>query len=347
MDDSGEIVEPEIPEFLGKLNTGGKRPTRLDLANWIVSPANPLTARAIVNRMWRDFYGTGLSKLVEDFGSQGELPSNLDLLDWLAAEFVHPEFEAQGTHPWDVKHTIRLMVTSYAYRQSSLSTPVLEEKDPDNRLLARQSRFRVDAEVVHDLALQASGLLVEKFGGPSVRPYQPTAYLAALNYPRRDYSTDKGESLYRRGIYTFWQRTFLHPTLVNFDAPSREECTLTRVNSNTPLQALDLMNDPIYVEAARVFAERILKHGTLSVNKQIDWAFREALDRLPSDSERKIVSDLYFSSLAKFKQNGSAAKELIRVGEAPLASGLDTAKLAAMTSVTRVMLNLHEMISRD
>jgi hypothetical protein len=297
--------------------------------------------------VWKDFFGMGISKMVEDFGSQGEWPVNLDLLDWLASEFVHPQFDAESTHDWDMKHLVRTIVTSYAYRQTSLSTPELDEKDPDNRLVARQSRFRVDAEVVHDLALQASGLLVDKFGGPSVRPYQPTGYLAALNYPRRDYSASHGEDLYRRGIYTFWQRTFLHPSLAAFDAPSREECTLARVNSNTPLQALDLLNDPIYVEAARVFAENALTKGGSTLDAQLNWAFRQTVDRTPDNAEHSVLSDLYASSLARFTKDHVAANNLLHIGETPLNPRLDPVKLAAMTSVTRVMLNLHEMINRD
>ena len=185
----------------------------------------------------------------------------LELLDWLASEFMHPEWNAAGAHDWDVKHLIRTIVLSGTYRQSSMSNPQLDERDPDNRLLARQSRMRVDAEMVHDIALEVSGLLVDKFGGPSVRPYQPDGYLATLNFPKREYAASHGDDLYRRGVYTFWQRSFLHPRLVTFDAPTREECTVNRVNSDTPLQALDLLNDPIYVEAARVFAQHILQDG--------------------------------------------------------------------------------------
>ena len=184
MDDSGKIVQPAVPIFLGKLDTGGRRATRLDFANWLVSPENPLTARVFVNRLWQQFFGTGISKVLNDFGSQGEWPSHLELLDWLAAEFMQPTWQAEGAHPWDVKHIIRTIVMSHTYRQSSMSSPQLEEKDPDNRLLARQSRFRVDAEVVHDIALSVSGLLVEKFGGPSVKPYQPEAYLVGAEFPQ-------------------------------------------------------------------------------------------------------------------------------------------------------------------
>ncbi|MEO8051543.1 MAG: DUF1549 domain-containing protein, partial [Acidobacteriota bacterium] len=249
MNDSGPVLQPAIPEFLGKLDTGGRRATRLDLANWLVSPENPLTARVFVNRLWRQFFGTGLSRGLEDVGSQGEWPSHPDLLDWMAAEFMIPTPGSDSAHPWNTRHMIRTIVTSYTYRQTSVSSPELDQRDPENRLLARQSRFRVDAEVVHDLALQISGLLVNKFGGPPVRPYQPDGYLAALNFPKRDWSASHSDDLYRRAIYTHWQRTFLHPMLGNFDAPSREESNVNRVNSNTPLQALDLLNDPIFVEA--------------------------------------------------------------------------------------------------
>ncbi|MBL8223065.1 MAG: DUF1553 domain-containing protein, partial [Bryobacterales bacterium] len=258
LDDSGDIVEPAIPQVFGKVNTNG-RATRLDLAQWLTSPENPLTPRVFANRTWKQFFGTGLSKVLDDLGSQGEWPVHLELLDWLAAEFMQPG--AANAHAWDVKHLIRTIVTSHTYRQSSASNAVIDAKDPDNRLLARQSRYRVDAELVRDIALAASGLLSEKFGGPSVRPPQPEGYLAALNFPKREWSASKGDDLYRRGLYTRWQRTFLHPSLAAFDAPTREECTVTRVISNTPLQARVLLNDPVYVEASRVLAQRALTEG--------------------------------------------------------------------------------------
>jgi len=347
MDETHEIVEPAIPAFLGKLDTGGRRATRLDLANWIVSSENPLTARAFVNRTWRHLFGIGLSKVLEDLGSQGEWPSNPELLDWLAAEFMHPAWEAEGTHAWDIKHIIRTIVVSHTYRQSSQSTPELNEKDPDNRLLAHQSRFRVDAEVVHDIALSVSGLLVEKFGGPSVKPYEPAGYLAALNYPKREYSESRGGDLYRRGIYTQWQRTFLHPSLQTFDAPSREECTVNRVNSNTPLQALVLLNDPIYVEAARVFAEHILEKGGKTGTEQMDWAFLHALNRKPTAEERRILLDLEQKSLARFRSAPADAQKFIHRGDAPVPKDVPPANLAAMTTVARTILNLHETITRN
>ncbi|HUK32457.1 MAG TPA: DUF1553 domain-containing protein, partial [Vicinamibacterales bacterium] len=347
MDDSGAIVEPAIPEFLGTLDTGRRRATRLDLANWLVSPRNPLTARAYVNRIWREFFGTGLTSTLGDLGSQGEWPSHPELLDWLAAEFMHPAFEAAGAHEWDMKHLVRTIVTSDTYKQSSLSTPQLDEKDPNNRLLARQSRFRLDAEIVHDVALQVSGVLVEQFGGRSVRPYQPDGYLAALNYPRRSYSADRGDDLHRRALYTFWQRTFLHPDLLAFDAPTREECVLERTASDTPLQSLDLLNDPIYIEAARVFAEHALKEGGAAPAAQIAWAFTRVTSRSPDASEVHALTALHAKSLARYRVNPKAATQLIHVGERPVTSTASPAALAAMTTVTRAMLNLHEMITRE
>ncbi|MBI3667280.1 MAG: PSD1 domain-containing protein [Acidobacteria bacterium] len=347
MNDAGEIVEPAIPAFLGKLDTGGRRATRLDLANWIVSEDNPLTARAFVNRQWRQFFGVGLSKALDDLGSQGEWPTHTELLDWLAAEFMRPEWKTEGAHVWDVKHMIRVIVTSHAYRQSSLGNHAAEAKDPDNRLLARQSRFRVDAETVRDIALSVSGLLSQKFGGPSVRPYQPDGYLVALNFPKRGYSASHGQDLYRRGVYVHWQRTFLHPSLMTFDAPSREECTVNRTNSNTPLQALVLLNDPEFVEAARVFAQKIVTEGGRTLDAQINWAFMRALSRQPTPEERGILADLHRVSLDRFRASPSAAREFLSMGEAPAPVRPEPTQLAAMATVARAILNLHETITRN
>lgn len=346
MDNSGQIVQPAIPEFLGHLDTEGRRATRLDLANWLISPENPLTARVYMNRMWSQFFGTGISKAVEDLGSQGEWPSHLELLDWLAAEFMNPQYDAAGTHPWDIRHMVRVIVLSDTYRQSSLSSPELDGKDPDNRLLARQSRFRVDAESVHDIMLEVSGLLVNRFGGPSVRPYQPDGYLAALNFPKRAWSANRGDDLYRRGLYTFWQRTFLHPTMMNFDAPTREECAVFRTTSNTPLQALDLLNDPTFVESSRVFGEHMLQRGG-SISSQIEWAFQQATGRRPENDELKVLMDLQAKSLAHFKADPAGAAEYLTIGDATVRGKLKPAELAAMSNVARVIINLHEVITRD
>lgn len=346
LDDSGEVVTPAIPAVFGKVEAMGPRATRLDLANWIVSKENPLTARVFVNRLWRQFFGAGLSKTLDDLGSQGDWPTHPELLDWLAAELMHPTFNASGAHDWDVKHLIRTILLSNAYRRSSMSNPQLDERDPDNRLLARQSRFRVDAESVRDIAMSVSGLLVEQFGGPSVKPIQPDGYLRPLNFPQRDYSHDRGAAQYRRGLYVHWQRTFLHPSLATFDAPSREECTVNRVNSNTPLQALVLLNDPIFVEAARVFAQNAMKQGA-TAEAQIAWAFNRALGRRPNLEERRVLMDLHGKSLTQFQKAPASAKEFVAVGDAAMAKELPVNKLAAMATVARAILNLHETITRD
>ena len=343
MDETGEIVTPAIPVFLGKLDTGDRRATRLDLANWLVDPKNPLTARTYVNRVWRQFFGSGISKSLDDLGSQGEWPVNPELLDWLASEFMHPEWQAEGAHDWDMRHIVRTIVLSKTYRQASANN---DEHDPDNRLLSHQSRFRVDAEVVRDIALSVSGLMADKFGGPSVKPVQPDGYLMAMNFPKREYSASHGDDMYRRGVYTFWQRSFLHPSLLTFDAPTREECTVNRTNSNTPLQALVLLNDPIYVEAARAFAGNILKREG-SLGDRINWAFERTISRVPSAEEKRVVSDLYRTSLQQFRKSPADAGELLKVGEAPAPSGEKPAELAAMTMVARALLNMHETITRN
>jgi hypothetical protein len=338
MDDSGEIVSPGVPECLPQIRTTS-RATRNDLVNWILSPQNPLTARVFVNRLWKLFFGIGLTKSLDDFGVQGEQPVHPELLDWLASEFMQSE--------WDVKHMVRLMVTSRAYRQTSRATPALLARDPFNRLYARQSVVRLDAEFVRDTALAVSGLLVKRIGGPSIRPYQPRGYLAALNFPRREWSSDIGENLYRRSLYIHWQRTFLHPSLAAFDAPTREECTVNRATSNTPMQALVLLNDPIFVEAARVFAERMLREGGTTLEQRITYAYKRALSRLPRPEEIAVLKRLYAKEWVGYRSNQEAAKQLISTGEWPVPADLDSTELAAWTAVARAILNLHETITRD
>ncbi len=347
MDDSAPIVEPAIPSFLGRIDTQGRRASRLDLANWLIARDNPLTARTFVNRTWREFFGAGLSKVLDDLGSQGEWPAHPELLDWLASEFMHPEVDAASAHDWDVRHLIRLIVTSHAYRQASVADGTNQDRDPENRLFARQNRFRVDAENVRDVALEASGLLVASVGGPSVNPIQPDGYLAALNFPKREYSASQGDDLHRRGLYTMWQRTYLHPSLFNFDAPTREECTVSRTTSNTPLQALDLLNDPIYVEAARVFAQHALANGSKGFNATLDWIFDRALNRGPTAEERAVLRGLHERNLKRFSAATAAARDLLAEGETPLPVNVDAVHLAAMTTVTRAVLNLHELITRN
>ncbi|QDT68501.1 Planctomycete cytochrome C [Planctomycetes bacterium MalM25] len=338
MDDSGDVVQPAVPEFLGDLDTGDRRATRLDLANWIGSEENPLTARTMANRLWAVLFGRGVCSSIDDFGGQGTYPSDPDLLDALAVEFVESG--------WDVKHLLRTIANSEAYRRSSRPTPELRENDPYNDAFARQGRFRVDAEVVRDAALAASGLLVERVGGPSVHPYQPAGYYAQLNFPKRTYQSDKGESQYRRALYTHWQRTFLHPMLKAFDAPSREECTAQRARSSTPLQALTLLNDPTFVEAARVFAERILREGGASLRERIVWAYRSVVSHEPEAEIVDALAEVYENHLDEYRANPTAAKQLLSTGLSPAATDLDRAELAAWTGVARTIMNLHETTTR-
>ncbi|MEX2672620.1 MAG: PSD1 and planctomycete cytochrome C domain-containing protein [Phycisphaeraceae bacterium] len=338
-DTSGEIVQPGVPHFLPQPEQPeGERLTRLDLANWLVSRENPLTARVFMNRLWAMYFNTGLSENLDDLGSQGEWPTHPELLDYLAMQFVDSG--------WDVKHMIRTIVTSSTYRQTSQSDSHLAERDPFNRLLARQSRFRIDAELLRDNALKISGLLEPIVGGRSVRPYQPPGYYAMLNFPTRKYQQDTGVNLWRRGLYTHWQRQYLHPSLMAFDAPARETCTAERPQSNTPLQALVLLNDPTYVEAARVFAERILSEAEPDTDARLSFAFRHALSREPQDDERRLLTDLYRQHLAEYRNDPGEAAELITIGERAAAEDLDAVEVAAWTSVARVILNLHETITR-
>jgi hypothetical protein len=337
-DDSGEVVQPAAPAFLTSLDTKGKRPTRLDLAKWLVAPDNPLTARVFVNRLWKICFGQGIVKSLDDFGIQGTMPSHPQLLDWLAVEFVKSG--------WDVKRMLKLLVMSNAYRQSSVAAKEVHEKDPTNVWLARQGRFRLDAEMVRDGALEISGVLSRKVGGPSVKPYQPAGYWSFLNFPVREWQADKGASLYRRGLYTYWCRTFLHPSLLAFDAPTREECVVGRTRSSTPLQALVLLNDPIYVEAARVFAEHILRQNG-DTAARLDWAYRRAVSRGVTPEEVKLLTALHQKHLAEFRADRAGADKMVAVGQWPVPKDVDTADLAAWTSVARVILNMHETITRN
>jgi len=338
MDTAGEVVEPGVPHFLAQAGGSGRRASRLDLARWFVSPENPMTARVFVNRLWKMYFGTGLSKVLDDLGSQGEWPTHPELLDFLALEFQNSG--------WDIKHMVRLIVTSATYRQSSLMHPELKERDPLNRLLARQSRFRLSAEMVRDNALAVSGLLVTDVGGSSVKPYQPDGYWEYLNFPKRTYVADTGRNQYRRGVYTHWQRLFLHPMLKAFDAPSREECAAERPVSNTPLAALALLNDPTFVEAARALAERALQQGGTDTDARLNWIFHRTLNRVPRADEREQLGQLLQTDLKEFQANPGRAEKLVKTGLRPVDVKPDTAELAAWTSVCRVVLNLHETIVR-
>ncbi len=339
LDDSGAIVEPAVPVSLQLKPIEGRRATRLDLANWLVDPGHPLTARVMVNRLWRIMFGEGLVATLDDFGAQGTPPTHPELLDWLAREFVRSG--------WDVKAMLRLLAQSGAYRQSSVASPEAAGVDPYNLWLARQGRWRMEAEMVRDNALAASGLLVRTLGGESAHPYQPAGYWAYLNFPTREWQADKGEGLYRRGLYTFWCRTFPHPSPLAFDAPSREECTVKRVKSTTPQQALVLLNDPSYVEAARVLSERILREGGPGGAGRVAFAYRQVLHREPAPQETKLLTALADKHLAQYRADAGAAGALLKTGERVADSKLDPAELAAWTSIARVLLNLHETITRN
>ena len=337
LDDSGEEVKPGVPELLGLLPKT-ERATRMDLARWVVSPDNPLTARVFVNRLWKVALGNGLVRNLDDFGTQGTPPTHPELLDWLATEFVRTG--------WDVKGVLKLMLMSNAYRQSSVVSKAVREKDPNNLWLARQNRFRLDAEFVRDNALAVAGLLTTKVGGPSSKPYQPPGYWAYLNFPRRDWEADKDEDQYRRGLYTYWCRSFPHPSLTAFDAPSREECTNDRPRSSTPIQALVLLNDPTYVEAARVFAATAMREGT-TTPERLNALYRRALSRPARPEEIQVLEALLAKHRTEFKADAEGAQKLLKVGLAPVPANADPAELAAWTSVARVVLNLHEAVTRN
>lgn len=339
MDDSGDAVDAQVPHFLPRIEAGSHgRATRLDLANWFVDRNNPLVARVFVNRLWKLLFGKGIVESADDFGSQGSWPTHPELLDWLAIEF-----QESG---WDVQHMIRLIVSSDAYRRTSQVTPQLREADPFNHYLARQSTYRLDAEFIRDNALSVSGLLVSKVGGRSVKPYQPEGYWAHLNFPRRKWAADSGDDQYRRGLYTYWCRTFLHPAMRSFDAPTREECTVDRPRSNNSLQALVLLNDPTFVEAARAFAERILREGGTTTEERIQFAFRTCLSREATAAEVSVLKDTLNSQLEHFRKHVGEADEFLNVGQSRVSSAFEKTNLAAWASVTRVVLNLHETITR-
>jgi hypothetical protein len=342
MSESGELCEPAFPEILpqsiSQESAAARRLNRLDLARWLVSPENPLTARTFMNRQWKLFFGQGLTRKLDDLGSQGDWPSHPELLDWLASDFIDSG--------WDIKRAQRQIVMSAVYRQSSQETDQHRQRDPENRWLARQSRLRLDAEMVRDNALWVSGLLVMKIGGPSVKPYQPAGYWSHLNFPQREWENGRGADLYRRGLYTHWQRQYLHPSLMAFDAPSREECTADRPRSSTPLQSLVLLNDPTYVEAARVFAQHLLANPDSNDEQRLELALERVVSRAPSAREREVLLNLLRTHRQEYAQEPESVRELLSLGATPVAEGIDRVNLAAWTSVTRALLNLHEAMTR-
>jgi hypothetical protein len=339
-DQRRDRVTPATPSALPPMPADAPR-NRLGFAQWLVRPENPLTARVTVNRFWQELFGTGLVKTAGDFGVAGEPPSHPELLDWLAVEF-----RESG---WDVKHIYKLMVMSAAYRQSAVATPEKLEKDPQNRLLARGPRFRMDAEMVRDTALASSGLLVEKIGGPSVRPYQPPGIWDTVGMPdgnTRNYVQDHGDNLYRRSVYTFWKRQAAPASLEIFNAPSRETCTVRRDRTDTPLQALVTLNDPQFVEAARHLAQAALEAKTNSIASRIDFMAERLLARPLRAEERKVVESGLGDLLDHYKQSLRDAADLLAVGDSKPDAKLDAPTLAAYTMVANELMNLDETLNK-
>jgi hypothetical protein len=336
-DRPGESVEPGVPSVLPPAVAGLPK-NRLGLARWLVDRTNPLTARVAVNRFWQMDFGVGLVKTAEDFGSQGEWPSNPGLLDWLATEFMD--------NGWDVKALQKAIVMSATYRQSSKATPELIQKDPENRMLARGPRVRLSAEMLRDQALAASGMLVEKIGGPSVKPYQPAGLWKELS-GGDDYQQDHGDGLHRRSLYTFWKRTAPPPMMMNFDAAGREACVVRELRTNTPLQSLNLMNDVTYLEAARKMAERMMREGGSTTATRIGYGFELATARRPSEREQEILLSSFAYYRDRFQSDDKSATRYLAQGEAPRDQNLDARELAAYAAVASVILNLDATLTKD
>jgi hypothetical protein len=337
-DKPGETVEPGVPSALPPLPDAAEN-NRLGFAKWVVSPENPLLARVTVNRFWQMYFGTGIVKTVEDFGAQGEWPSHPELLDWLATEFVRTG--------WDVKGMQKLFVMSAAYRQSSESRPELVERDPENRLFGRGPRFRLPAEAIRDQALYVAGVLTEKLGGPSVKPYQPDGIWKELAMQDMDYVQSKGPDLYRRSLYTFWKRTIAPPMMMNFDSAQREACVVRETRTDTPLQALNLMNDVTFVEAARFLGQRMMREGGRDQDARLRHGFRLALGRAPSQGEQQILRDNLRFHLDYFAGKEKEIDAFLSQGDSRPDPSLDRRELAAFASVASVILNLDEMVTKQ
>ncbi len=361
-DRPGERVAPGVPKALPAPLAQHDRVNRLDLAEWLVSPANPLAARVTVNRFWQQLFGQGLVKTVDDFGSQGDWPSHPELLDWLAMEFMGQAFQPDSvrddasrtdrvglgrpTYAWDIKRLIRTLVTSATYQQSSKASADLAARDPDNRLLARGPRSRLSAEMVRDQALAASGLLTERLGGPSIKPYQPDGLWDDLQNTEK-YVQDHGPDLYRRGLYVFWKRTIAPPVMVTFDAAGREACSVRETRTNTPLQALTLLNEVSFVEAARKLAERVLREGGSDVDGRLRFAFRLVLTRDPSVREIAVLRRGLEQHLNHYRRHPADAAEVLRTGESLADSTLNAIEVAAWTAMSSLILNLDEALTKE
>jgi hypothetical protein len=336
-DRPGEKVDPGVPGILPPLPKDAPA-NRLGLARWITDPSNPLTARVAVNRFWQNAFGIGLVKTVEDFGSQGEWPENLSLLDWLATEFVRTG--------WDMKAIQKTIVMSATYRQGSKTTPEMQQRDPENRLLARGPRVRLSAEMVRDQALEISGLMVDKIGGPSVKPYQPAGLWKDLS-GGADYKPDTGEGLHRRSLYTYWKRTAPPPMMMNFDAAGREACVVRELRTNTPLQSLNLMNDVTYLEAARKMAERMIREGGSTPAQRIAYGFQLATAREPDRRESDILQSSFNYYRDSFQSDPKTASKYLAQGEAPRDGSMDERELAAYATLANMLLNLDATITKE
>ena len=343
-DSPKEEIAAATPAVLPPLPDNGDR-NRLALAKWLMAPSHPLTARVTVNRLWQLLFGQGIVSTAGDFGTQGDWPSHQELLDWLAVEFVESG--------WDVKHMLRMMVMSSTYQQSSVATPEKLERDPANRLLSRGPRFRLQAELIRDLAMQISGLMNSSIGGPSAKTYQPPGLWLELAHQKdnskftaQKFEQATGAALYRRGLYTFWKRSVPPPNLVTFDAPNRETCVVQRETTNTPLQALVLLNDPTFVEASRQLAERIIKEAD-APEARVRWGFMLATSRHPTARELEILLDKYRWHLEEFQTDVDAAEKLLEVGDSARDDSIDVAEHAAWTCVASMILNLDETITKE
>ncbi|PYI86617.1 MAG: hypothetical protein DME26_08725, partial [Verrucomicrobia bacterium] len=335
-DAPGEVVEAGTPESIMPLDPKLPR-NRLGLARWLIDPKNPLTARVVVNRYWQMFFGRGIVVTAEDFGSQGQWPTHPELLDWLAKHFMAAD--------WDLKALHKLIVMSATYRQSSPAGPELLARDPDNKLLARGPKNRLTAEMLRDGALAAADLLAGKVGGPSVKPYQPEGLWEEKSAGWK-YETDKGEGLYRRSLYTFWKRTSQHPMMIAFDAAERNTCVVRRQSASTPLQALVLLNDPQFVEAARKVGERILKEGGATVDDRVAYAFRLLTSRKPTAREAQVLKRLYQEQLNLFREDQIGADELDKLGASARDPALDRIELAASTALANTLLNYDDVVMK-
>ncbi|HAL14097.1 MAG TPA: hypothetical protein DCP67_09800, partial [Planctomycetaceae bacterium] len=331
--DKSQPLSPGVPNVLAP-NLEIQPANRLELGTWLASPNNPLTSRVAVNRIWQQLFGTGLVKSSENFGTQGAHPTHPLLLDYLASDFMK--------HGWDIKRLIKSIVVSATYQQSSHVDSQLYKEDPENQLLARGPRVRLSGFALRDQALLASGLLVDNFGGPSVKPYMPPRIWRAIS--NNTYKQDTGNSLYRRSVYTYWRRTIPPPTMMTFNAASREVCIVRTERTNTPLQALTLMNNTIFVEAARNLAERMLLSSNGAIEQRIELGFRTVLARRATDDELALLTDLYQQMQVRFNKEPERATKLLATGESKHSDRLNDSELAAMTIVASTILNLDEAV---